>query len=954
MGRPGRRWSVLAALGAVLASVLWLRGREPSREASARGDTEARVADESATARAAPAAREPDAPAPDAARLTREGIIELRVSGLGVAQAGARVRLFRRGERDPNTGELLWGAAGAGATGADGMARLPAVPGHYLALVELAGYAAGRLEIRRPGGEKVTRAQLALEKGVVLSGQTVLRKTHEPVPLAHLICVQRATSTAPLSELPPEAGVVASSDARGQFVIAGLAPGTWRIEASAEGFGRAAPRELVLPRTAPLTLELVSPAYLEGHVFAADGSPARGAELVARASGPGALAPGRSGPTTGDGERATSTSGGAFSLEVAPGNWQLSAWLGGDAASLPHALAITAGETRGGLELRLAPGAIIAGAVLHKGDLAPLAGARVAVSPHGDNGDSGRALAGADGAFAVPALAPGSYDVVVSLEGFRSEELRGVTLASGQRFEKRFELAGSGVVLGSIRDAKGRPIEGAIVSGKSGERGDAAEAKSGGDGSYRLNGVSAGSARLTASRPGAALGATSHVEVREGETAHLDFTLADTGRVQGRVTRANGPLPEQLQVFASADRARRAEGQAFCAVSGDGSYQLELPAGAYRLEARGGDVASAAVLVAIESGETLSRDLQLPDASEVGLTVQVLEPGGAPSPFATLAITATNSGRGSFFFQPGQCDSDGRFALARARADLPDSIDIRASNGARQGKITVGAGLTDATVQLQAAASLHGRLVADAPVNSFALTVAAGQISFGVDEPRQFVGAQFDLPDLEAGSYRLRALTDDGRSGEATATLAAGETGEVELALQPNTSVSGRCVDASGAPLAGAYVRLDGNPSGSSSNESGLFRFDGIVPGSHQLVAAEFSQSLAATLPFALAQGQQLDLGDVILKAPKTGAGMIGISLRGDASGVYVNSVTPNGPADQAGLLTGDQIVAVDGSPIAGITDAIQRIRGAAGTPVTLTILRNGRAFSVQLLRASD
>ena len=60
-------------------------------------------------------------------------------------------------------------------------------------------------------------------------------------------------------------------------------------------------------------------------------------------------------------------------------------------------------------------------------------------------------------------------------------------------------------------------------------------------------------------------------------------------------------------------------------------------------------------------------------------------------------------------------------------------------------------------------------------------------------------------------------------------------------------------------------------------------------------------------------------------------------------------------PAEAAGVEAGDVVLAVDGEPVAGTTmnDQISRIRGEAGTDVTLTLQRDGgEAFDVSITRA--
>lgn len=71
------------------------------------------------------------------------------------------------------------------------------------------------------------------------------------------------------------------------------------------------------------------------------------------------------------------------------------------------------------------------------------------------------------------------------------------------------------------------------------------------------------------------------------------------------------------------------------------------------------------------------------------------------------------------------------------------------------------------------------------------------------------------------------------------------------------------------------------------------------------------------------------------------------------AKGFAIKSVTPNSPAEEAGLRAGDVITAVEGeSTVAlGMTETKNRVRGEAGTEVTLTILRGEESFDVAVMR---
>ena len=74
--------------------------------------------------------------------------------------------------------------------------------------------------------------------------------------------------------------------------------------------------------------------------------------------------------------------------------------------------------------------------------------------------------------------------------------------------------------------------------------------------------------------------------------------------------------------------------------------------------------------------------------------------------------------------------------------------------------------------------------------------------------------------------------------------------------------------------------------------------------------------------------------------------GVIGVSLRvgaeriGDPASLYVAHVHPEGPAQQAGLKQGDEVVTVNGVAVAGKTyeQVIKMVRGEVGTAVKLGV----------------
>jgi len=71
----------------------------------------------------------------------------------------------------------------------------------------------------------------------------------------------------------------------------------------------------------------------------------------------------------------------------------------------------------------------------------------------------------------------------------------------------------------------------------------------------------------------------------------------------------------------------------------------------------------------------------------------------------------------------------------------------------------------------------------------------------------------------------------------------------------------------------------------------------------------------------------------------------IGIVLTADGDALRAEHVIPGGGAAAAGMVDGDQVIELDGEPVAplGVDGAIGKIRGVAGTTISVTLLRGGK-----------
>jgi carboxyl-terminal processing protease len=83
--------------------------------------------------------------------------------------------------------------------------------------------------------------------------------------------------------------------------------------------------------------------------------------------------------------------------------------------------------------------------------------------------------------------------------------------------------------------------------------------------------------------------------------------------------------------------------------------------------------------------------------------------------------------------------------------------------------------------------------------------------------------------------------------------------------------------------------------------------------------------------------------------------GGLGIEVTMENGIVKVISPIDDTPASKAGILAGDLIVEIDGQQVQGLTleQAVDKMRGKVNTPITLTIVREGKAepFDIKLMR---
>ena len=156
-----------------------------------------------------------------------------------------------------------------------------------------------------------------------------------------------------------------------------------------------------------------------------------------------------------------------------------------------------------------------------------------------------------------------------------------------------------------------------------------------------------------------------------------------------------------------------------------------------------------------------------------------------------------------------------------------------------------------------------------------------------------------------------------------------------------------------------SLIQMDASVSPGNSG-GGLFNMNGELIG---LVNAKSSSSDAEGLGFAIPINDAIKVAqDLLENGYVSGRPYMGITylavtdaqtaaqLNVNAYGVYIVDVVQGGPADKAGLKTGDRIVSIDGTEIAQKDDLGTLIQQhAAGDTLSITVAREGQMQTVSL-----
>jgi hypothetical protein len=304
---------------------------------------------------------------------------------------------------------------------------------------------------------------------------------------------------------------------------------------------------------------------------------------------------------------------------------------------------------------------------------------------------------------------------------------------------------------------------------------------------------------------------------------------------------------------------------------------------------------------------------------------------------------------------------DGRFTLAGVEP-IAYEVSAEADDHAPARREGVTGGTRDLVLELAAGTTIAGvvETTAGDPVPAFTLLVAR-RIGVGRDVliERSVVhpAGRFEVV-VEPGDYELVAAPG-GWAASAWTRAAAGAR-DVRVVVSAGAVLRGRVVSSGdGAPISYArvmYEMLSGGGSAQPANagtvtrDDGSFELRGIRPGPVSLTVGAGGHHPKIEAGIVARDGDELGPITITLtplapgETPRLELVGIGVALSGDGDALRVDRVIPGGGAEAAGIVAGDRVTQIDGTPTVdlGVDGAVARIRGVAGTTVRVTLLRAG------------
>lgn len=646
-----------------------------------------------------------------------------------------------------------------------------------------------------------------------------------------------------------------SADANGNYDLIGLPAGIYDLVVNAKGYAQAViPGVDVSQGNVNKNVTLSAPSSISGSISLGSGGPAQGTLAVIASI---------SGSRDANQAFATSSSSTSFTLNGLPAEtYEVTLRLAGYITQTISGVVVAAGQNVGLGTIALAPASEIDGTVTSTDPNQPAGETAIEALQGGTV--VATTITDLSGDFQLTNLSPGTYTLAVPSAAFATAPT--VTVGLGQTLTGQSVLVQpGGTIAGTVSDQNAHPLPGMPVY-LSGPNGLSRTVTTAGDGSYRFNGLAAGSydVSLLVGGPNA-VQRISITSLNGAATANLRMAYAAT--VTGALTdsSANRITDGVVTLYQNGKPIANAS------TNGAGVYTfLVIQLGTFDLAATASEgTFPAATGIVVGAGEIVTQNFQ---AGSGSLTIAVSD-GASPAAGDSVVLETLVDGSLKVVQQTSVGDDDTASFVDLAAANYtvtvtsseghsgqtttsvatgaPTSIDISLVAAASvSGTITDGAGhaLSGATVLMQ--------LASDSRKGSSAITAADGTYS---------------ITALPPGSYDVTVFAD-GYLADTQTGITVTTTATVNAALAASTTtIQGELVDSTGNPVPGGLATITdaaGHILGAASvNPDGSFTISSAQGSNLVLQAGAQGYSPASPLSFSAAAGGTTQLSPVVLQA---------------------------------------------------------------------------------------
>jgi hypothetical protein len=474
-------------------------------------------------------------------------------------------------------------------------------------------------------------------------------------------------------------------------------------------------------------------------------------------------------------------------------------------------------------------------------------------------GGAEKSVGSPDGRFLLEDLAEDTYVLQVVVPDRAPATVSGVRVIPGKTADAgTIRVPRGGVVRGTVTDASGDPVVGAMVKAfgvtqEAMEWRDELQTLSEPSGSFEIRGVPEGPRQIVATHPDYATGDVM-VEVAAAKgPVESRIVLTQGGRIEGVARKRDGtPLAGLVLSVYSASRMRTGGMRSNNVTRPDGSFSVEhvVPGPTYvNLMANLGGGRMASMMskqVDVREGETTSVDLS---SREILVTGRVTKSG---TPLPGLRLRFRGEGGMSFMMTAGfdavagaptgpQRDvgttgEDGTFALIVSAPGKfwvnTESVDGRTSYPSRELQIpdveTHGVEIAFSGVPVTGIVvdKETEQPVAQARVSAMAKDASGPRATSG----QTGADGRFQL-DAEPGEYTLSAGAEGYAAARLPLTVGDAGVADARLELEKGLEITGRVLDATGRAVGSIQVQGVGEPGYSGHAETladGSFRMKGL------------------------------------------------------------------------------------------------------------------------------